>query len=303
MKQNSKGIDDLFIIDVNQFQDSPLFSSKYYIPEIKDKEKINSRNSISKKIKNENDDNFEFKENNNYRIEEINKIGKLSINVDTKKMQENSLRPLKSKYLNKKYFSLKKLDKNRENFNSFEKHTKFSSDNLQRKCLTIILNNTLDFINNRIKKIYKGNIGNGMNCKKLLNVQLKSNLFTIDFIKNLLHKTLGEIFSDNIRIRYTNYIPDYNFLMIKKLLNEKDQDKRIHLEKLFGITFLQCAKKFAELDNSEELDGFITFNEYKDKLNQEPEYLEALKDYLINFEENIRRKKAKNKKNKINQQS
>ena len=303
MKQNSKGIDDLFIIDVNQFQDSPLFSSKYYIPEIKDKEKINSRNSISKIIKKENDDNFEFKENNNYRIEEINKIGKLSINIDTKKMQENSLRPLKSKYLNKKYFSLKKLDKNRENFNSFEKHTKFSSDNLQRKCLTIILNNTLEFINNRIKKIYKGNIGNGMNCKKLLNVQLKSNLFTIDFIKNLLHKTLGEIFSDNIRIRYTNYIPDYNFLMIKKLLNEKDQDKRIHLEKLFGITFLQCVKKFAELDNSEELDGFITFNEYKDKLNQEPEYLEALKDYLINFEENIRRKKAKNKKNKINQQS
>ena len=303
MKQNSKGIDDLFIIDVNQFQDSPLFSSKYYIPEIKDKEKINSRNSISKIIKKENDDNFEFKENNNYRIEEINKIGKLSINVDTKKMQENSLRPLKSKYLNKKYFSLKKLDKNRENFNSFEKHTKFSSDNLQRKCLTIILNNTLEFINNRIKKIYKGNIGNGMNCKKLLNVQLKSNLFTIDFIKNLLHKTLGEIFSDNIRIRYTNYIPDYNFLMIKKLLNEKDQDKRMHLEKLFGITFLQCVKKFAELDNSEELDGFVTFNEYKDKLNQEPEYLEALKDYLINFEENIRRKKAKNKKNKINQQS
>jgi hypothetical protein len=300
MKQNSKGIDDLFIIDVNQFQDSPLFSSKYYIPEIKDKEKINSRNSISKIIKKENYDNFEFKENNNYRIEEINKIGKLSINVDIKKMQENSL---KSKYLNKKYFSLKKLDKNRENFNSFEKHTKFSSDNLQRKCLTIILNNTLEFINNRIKKIYKGNIGNGMNCKKLLNVQLKSNLFTIDFIKNLLHKTLGEIFSDNIRIRYTNYIPDYNFLMIKKLLNEKDQDKRMHLEKLFGITFLQCVKKFAGLDNSEELDGFITFNEYKDKLNQEPEYLEALKDYLINFEENIRRKKAKNKKNKINQQS
>ena len=291
MKQNSKGIDDLFIIDVNQFQDSPLFSSKYYIPEIKDKEKINSRNSISKKIKKENDDNFESKENNNYRIEEINKIGKLSINVDTKKMQENSL---KSKYLNKKYFSLKKLDKNRENFNSFEKHTKFSSDNLQRKCLTIILNNTLEFINNRIKKIYKGNIGNGMNCKKLLNVQLKSNLFTIDFIKNLLHKTLGEIFSDNIRIRYTNYIPDYNFLMIKKLLNEKDQDKRIHLEKLFGITFLQCVKKFAELDNSEELDGFITFNEYKDKLNQDPEYLKAFKDYLINFEENIGRKKSKN---------
>ena len=160
----------------------------------------------------------------------------------------------------------------------------------------------MEFINKRIKKIYNGNIGNGMNCKKLLSVQLSPNILTIDFIKNLLHKTLGEIFSDNIRIRYTNYIPDYNFLMIKKLLNEKDQDKRIHLEKLFGITFLQCVKKFAELDNSEELDGFVTFNEYKDKLNQEPEYLEALKDYLINFEENIRRKKAKNKKNKINQQ-
>ena len=83
--------------------------------------------------------------------------------------------------------------------------------------------------------------------------------------------------------------------MIKKLLNEKDQDKRIYLEKLFSITFLQCVKKFAGIYNSEELDGFITFNEYKDKLNQDPEYIKAFQDYLINFEENMKRKKRKEK--------
>ena len=297
--QDLQSIDDFYNFDINQFQSFPPSSSIIFIPDIKNKGKINSRVNninISKKIKEKSDNNFEFKEYNKHKIDGINKGENISINEQKKNGAVDILEQLKAEYLNKKDISEKKLGKKRKNCNSYEKHTKFSDDNIQRKCITIIINNSLEFINKRIEKIYNGNIGNGMNCKKLLNVQIRPNFLTIDFIKILLNKTLGEIFSDNIRIKYTNYLSNHNSLMIKKLLNEKDQDKRMHLEKLFGITFLQCVKKFVGIYNSEELDEFITFNEYKDKLKQEPEYLEALKDYLINFEENIRRKKPKKKK-------
>ena len=297
--QDLQSIDDFYNFDINQFQSFPPSSSIIFIPDIKKEGKINSRvNNINiyKKIKEKSDNNFEFKEYNKHKIDGINKGENISINEQKKNGAVDILEQLKAEYLNKKDISENKKGKKRKNCNSYEKHTKFSDDNIQRKCITIIINNSLEFINKRIEKIYNGNIGNGMNCKKLLSVQIRPNFLTIDFIKNLLNKTLGEIFSDNIRIKYTNYLSNHNSLMIKKLLNEKDQDKRMYLEKLLGITFLQCVKKFAGTYNSEELDGFITFNEYKDKLKQEPEYLEALKDYLINFEENIRRKKPKKKK-------
>jgi hypothetical protein len=295
--QNSQIYNDLFIYHINQLQKFLSYSSINYIPKIEKEGKINLRDNNYIR----NDDSFVLKEYNNYNMSDIYKEENLPINVDNKNGPVDTLEQLKSKYLNKKDFSEINLGKKRKNINSkknHRKHTKFSEDNLQRKCITIIINNTLEFINKKIKKIYNGNIGNGMNSKKLVSIQLKPNSFTIDFIKKLLHKTLGEIFSDNISLKYTNYFPNYNALMIKNLLDEKDQDKRKYLEKLFGITFIQCVKKFVGIYNSEELDGFITFNEYKEKLNQDPEYLKALKDYLINFEENIRRKKPKDKSKK-----
>ena len=298
--QNSQTINDLFIYHINQLQRFLSYSLINHIQNIENEGKINLRdnnNSISQKIKIINNDTLEFKENNKYNINYIYKGENQSVNIDNKNSID-TLNQLKSKNLNKKDSSENYLGKKRKHVNSDKKqkkHTKFSEDNLQRKCISIIINNGLKFINKKIKKIYNGNIGNGINCKQLVSIQLKPNYFTIDFTKNLLHKTLGEIFSDNISIKYTNYLANYNILMIKKLLNEKDQDKRIYLEKLFSITFLQCVKKFAGIYNSEELDGFITFNEYKDKLNQDPEYIKAFQDYLINFEENMKRKKRKEK--------
>ena len=292
--QNSQTINDLFIYHINQLQKFLSYSLFNHIQKIENEGKINLRdnnNSISQKIKIRNNDNLEFKEYNKYNINYIYKGEgeSQSVNIDNKSSID-TLNQLESKNLNKKDFSENYLGKKR-------KHTKFSEDNIQRKCISIIINNALKFINKKIKMIYNGNIGNGMNCKQLFSIQLKPNFFTIDFIKNLLHKTLGEIFSDNISIKYTNYLANYNIMMIKKLLNEKDQDKRMYLEKLFGITFIQCIKKFAGTYNSEELDGFITFNEYKDKLNQDQEYIKAFNDYLINFEENMKRKKMKEKNN------
>ena len=248
-------------------------------------------------------DNDELKNNKEQldNVCEINMGAKLSINNDKEKNQVNQHKPLKDNYFKIQDTSKTQetLNKKRKN-NSNGKHTKFSEDNLQRKCITMILNIILEFINNSILKIYNGNIGHGINCKRLTNVNIQPDFFKVDITKNLLHKTLGEIFSDKISTRFTNYLPNHNILMIKNLLAEKDLEKKKHLEKLFGITFLQCVEKFVGMKNSEELEGFITYNEYKDKLNNDPKYLQVLKDYLINFEENVNKKKSKSKKKKKN---
>ena len=296
---NLPNIDDISIPDENQFQSIPSFSSMNFI--IDEKGLINPKeNFISPQFKEINIDNYKLKDNNSELLDnicEINKWDKTLINIEKDIETVKPFKILKTKDLKLKESKIL-LNKKRKN-NSNEKHTKFAEDNMERKCINIILNICLEFINKSIKKIYNGNIGKGVNCKQLFSINLQPYFYTVDFKKNLLHKTLGEIFSDQISMKYTNYLSNYNIMMIENLLNEKEQDKKKYLEKLFGITFLQCVKKFVGIYNSEELEGFITFNEYKGKLNEDSKYLKVLKDYLINFEENVNKKKSKTRK-KVN---
>ena len=290
-------IDALSIPDAKQFQNMPSFPSMNFI--IDEEGIFNSKiNIISPQFKTINIDNCKLEDNNNEPLDnicQINKGDKISINTEREKEPVKPFKLLRTKFFKVNNSSKKLLNKKRKKNNN-GKHTKFSEDNIQRKCITIILNISLEFMNKRIKEIYNGNIGKGVNCKKLFNINMKPYFYKVDFIKSLLHKTLGEIFSDKISQKYTNYLSNYNIVMINSLLNEKEQDKKKYLEKLFGITFLQCVKKFVGIYNSEELEGFITFNEYKEKLNEDSNYLNILKNYLINFEENVNKKKSKTKK-------
>ena len=92
--------------------------------------------------------------------------------------------------------------KNRKNSSftgkSLTKHTKYSIDNMQRRCKSLILNYTLEYLNYQIKKIYNGNIGNGIYIRKLfdINQEQKANN-SVDYVRNFMNKTVKEIF-DNI---------------------------------------------------------------------------------------------------------
>ena len=292
-------IDDISFSGSNQIQSIPSFSLMNF--NLEEEVIMDSKeNIISPQFKQIYIDNYKIKENNKEELDNICEINKGDKNIIILEKEKEPVKPaevLKSKLFQTKDSSKTLINKKRKSkSNSNEKHTKFSEDNLQRRCITIILKNSLEFINKCIKKIYNGNIGQGVNCKKLFSLNMKPYFFTVDFIKSLLHKTLGEIYSDKISDKYTNYLPNYNCLMIQSLLNEEEQDKKKYFEKLFKVTFLQCVKKFVGIYNSEELEGFITFNEYTDKLNEDPTYLKVLKDYLINFEENVNKKKSKSKK-------
>ena len=162
-------------------------------------------------------------------------------------------------------------------------HNRFSDDNLRRKCKHIVLQNTMNFINEKIREIY-GNIGNGIFIKKLLIInQSQITNATILFNKGFLNKTLGEIFSENISTRYTNNKKEHNKILIQKLKEDKDEAIKNYFQQLFNITFVDCLKHFRGDIEIDELKGLISFKDLESKM-EDKEYWEALNHYIYNYE-------------------
>ena len=190
---------------------------------------------------------------------------------------------------------------NKENKENKEKikHDKFSDDNLQRKCKHLVLKNVQDFINNQIEYIYNGEIGKGLRVKKLkTNNQSQKSDSSACFNKLFLNKTLCDIFSEDISTRFTDYPKDHNKTLIIRLMNEKDENKRIYFNKLFRLRFIQCLNHFGGIDFISQLNGLKLFSQIKDEIIKKypkdgEEYYYCLGNYLNHFEEIINSKKTK----------
>ena len=106
-------------------------------------------------------------------------------------------------------------------------HTKYSDDNVRRKCKHLVLKSLLEFINEKIYQMYNGNIENGIFRKELqtMNQSQKSDA-TINFNKDFIKKKIVDILSEKISGRFTNYFEYHNKILIEKLMNEKDEDKK-----------------------------------------------------------------------------
>ena len=186
--------------------------------------------------------------------------------------------------------------------NSKQKHNKFSDDNLRKKCKHLVLSSVLEFINKRIFDIYEGNIGNNIYRKELLinnkNQKMNSN---ITFNREFIDKKISDIFSEIISTRYTNYLPEHNKLLIERLKNEEDENKRIYFTKLFNLTFNDCLNHFIGKKFIDELQEMKCFEIIKGTLGDDPEYISILRYYLNNFHNIVYNKnprKSKTKKNK-----
>ena len=110
-----------------------------------------------------------------------------------------------------------------------------TKDNNIRKCKNLLLSYIRKFINVKIKKIYNNDIGEGIWRKKLLDINSEQKSDNnINSIKKLLNKTIKEIFSTDISLRFTSYLPNHNKEIIKRILSEKDKNKREKFQKLFN---------------------------------------------------------------------
>ena len=177
-------------------------------------------------------------------------------------------------------------------------HNKFSDDNLRRKVKHLLIDHLLRFINNKIYKIYKGQVGNGIFVKKLLTLnQRQKTDSTIQFNKDLLQKSLGEIFSDDISAKYTIFPLEHNKNLIIKFLNEEDEEKKEYFNKLFSITFLDSLEHFRGSKIINELKGLKGIEYIK---SDDEEYLSQLRYYFNNYEKIIFNKRSRNRKNQKN---
>lgn len=178
------------------------------------------------------------------------------------------------------------------------KHNKFSDDNIRRKCKHIILNNIMDFINDKLSEKYI-DIGEGIFLKKLLMIshEQKSNA-NIDYNQKFLDKKIGQIFSEDISSRYTSFPKEHNKNLINNLINEKDDNKRIYFNNLFNLTFLECLKHFRGSELIDELNGLKGYKEAINEYEKEGDndYKSCLEYYINHFEDIIKNKKSRQKK-------
>ena len=161
---------------------------------------ISNRFNFSPSIKNSSNE----INSDNFKNIIINGITEKSINFE-EKAKKNALMP-KKHILNKK-------------------RNKFSSSNLMRRCKKLLLDNLINFINDKLKIIYKNNFGQGRFIKQLLSLnQEQKSTGNVKFNKNFLYKSLREIFGQKISRRITNFSPDHNKNFIEFLFDEKNEN-------------------------------------------------------------------------------
>ena len=216
-----------------------------------------------------------FKENN-----ENNKANK----ENTEKLSTRLTRYQNSKP--KKLGRKKKIDK--EN----RKHNKYCEDNIIKKIKGISVSSLSSHINSRIKKIYNGNIGKGVLRKELLKMN-QNQIIDLKSDKEFINKTLKDIFSNDISTKYTSFKSDHNRIIIERLLNENDVNKRIIFEKLFSLTFLECIMHMRGTNHYDELEGLESLDDICKKFEDDNDYIELFKYNFLNLELIIQKKKSR----------
>ena len=174
------------------------------------------------------------------------------------------------------------------------KNKKYMTENSIRRVKKVIFDSIMKFVNNKISVLYNYNIGQGIYIKKLLkNEHFQIKNASAKYNKELLNKTIGEIFSAKITKKFTSFPEEHNKNLINKLTNEKEEKKKEIFKKLFDITLSDCIKHlrgtkiFAELEGLEKIYENEMIN-----LNEEEEYKDKMRQLLANYDKLFGGKKS-----------
>lgn len=176
-------------------------------------------------------------------------------------------------------------------------HNKYTFDNLLKKTKRMIINKVFDFINKEKLSEYKDKL-------MLLNYEQIRN-DKIEYNKAFLKKTLGEILSVELSKRTNNYNINHNKILIEKLRNEVDQEKKDYFNGLFNLTFLDCLKYFRGEEDKEDkkgtklnyFNGMDRFNDLENDKNfvekNGEKYINELREFILEFEKRLNVKKGR----------
>ena len=255
--------------------------------------------------------------NNSFSIDTFNfaiidEKNDLTININQEKMKITSdevqlPKKLGRKTKRKPIMNLENNNTNNDNnnINNSIVHDKFADDNMKKKCKNIVLKCILEFINNKIKKLYNNDIGHGNSEKNLKTLGEESTKTTTAVsYRDFMKKKLKDIFSEKISTKYSNFSPEHNKMIIKSLIEEKDDSKKLYFGKLFNLTFEECLKNFrGDTDlELEELKGLKNLDFVKEELVKKSEengeeYSKYFAYYIKNYEKLINKKTKKLGKN------
>lgn len=194
------------------------------------------------------------------------------------------------------------------------RHSKFGIDNIISKIRTLILNEIVIFINEKISKYPIDKVFRLFNVasegdvmesvKKMykekkfllkLSGSFKGITKTKDNIE-LLDQKIAVFLANDVAANYKRYEKDHNKKIIEMLKKSEELEE---LREIFKLTFLDCVNHFCG-KKKEALNGFIEWKNYKNKLLERDgkNFTELFGDVLCNYEAVISKRFCR--KNKTN---
>ena len=160
------------------------------------------------------------------------------------------------------------------------RHSKFGIDNIISKIRTLILNEIVIFINEKISKypidkvFLLFNVAPEEDVMKSVEKMYKEKKFllklsgsfkgitkTKDNIE-LLEQKIEKFLANDVAANYKRYEKDHNKKIIGMLKKSEE------LEEIFNLTFLDCVNHFCGKEKKKALNGFIEWKNYKNKLEK-----------------------------------
>ena len=202
------------------------------------------------------------------------------------------------------------LGRKKKNSGEIGLHDKYSENNRVRKFKVIIKDALLDLINSKIKENINLTILIGQKeftVDGLLNIR-QDQIISTNVMDNrqLLDKTIRELFSDEIAHNFRKYPKNYNKLVIDKIYEIDNEEK---ITSILDMKFSDCIKYFRKEQNYMEYERFFCLKGLEKKFENltidltnegnDEKYIEMLFDLIYNFENIFFAKKSRKRRGKI----
>ena len=204
------------------------------------------------------------------------------------------------------------LGRKKKNSGEIGLHNKYSENNRVRKFKVIMKDALLDLINSKIKENIKLTVlidEKEFVVDGLLNIR-QNQIISTNVMDNrqLLDKTIREIFSDEIAQNFRKYPKNYNRLVIDKIYEIENEEKIIPI---LDMKYIDCIKYFRKEQNYMDDERFFCLKGLERKFENlsvdlikegnDEKYIKMLFNLIYNFE-NIFLAKKSRKSRKINKE-
>ena len=199
------------------------------------------------------------------------------------------------------------LGRKKKNSGEIGLHDKYSENNRVRKFKVIMKDALLDLINSKIKENIKLTVfidEKEFVVDGLLNISQKQIISTnVMDNRQLLDKTIREIFSDEIAKNFRKYPKNYNKIVIDKIYEIENEEKIIPI---LDMKYIDCIKYFRKEQNYMDDERFFCLKGLETKFENlsidltnegnDEKYINMLFDLIYNFENIFFSKKSRKRR-------